>query len=191
MKICNLCGMTKAHSEFYKLQPGQGDRFGLSARCKECERPRRLQWHKDNPLRSKAMRKAGYAKTKKEASEYAKAYRKTNPESVKAAFKKWQDNNRAKLTAKQRAKDAHKKRATPPWLSFIQQAQIAEFYELADARRTQTGKDFHVDHIFPLDGKKFSGLHVPWNLQVISAFDNLSKKNRIPKEHAHLFWDVA
>lgn len=79
--------------------------------------------------------------------------------------------------------------ATPEWLSAIQLAQLQEFYDVAEVRRMQTGDDYHVDHIFPLDGKVFCGLHVPWNLQIISAFDNLSKRNRVPKEYAHMFWE--
>ena len=75
-------------------------------------------------------------------------------------------------------RDAGKKDRTPSWLTEDQLWMIDEIYDLASIRTEISGISWHVDHVIPLNGKKVSGLHVPWNLMVITAKENQIKGNK-------------
>lgn len=66
--------------------------------------------------------------------------------------------------------------ATPRWCD---RQKIEAIYNKAREMSALTGIPHHVDHEIPLRSKKVSGLHVPWNLRVIPAVDNLRKGNRL------------
>lgn len=120
-------------------------------------------WHEANRDRVAASRKRWYEKNKEHNSEKARQYAKENPE--------W----KAAHCAKRRSR---KLRACPDWLTQEQLNKIETFYHLAKRLFKETGIPHHVDHIVPLQGKSVSGLHVPWNLQVLTASDNSKKSNK-------------
>ena len=80
------------------------------------------------------------------------------------------------LAAKRRAAQMH---ATPPWLTEQHFEAIEQFYVEAARLQAVDGIQRHVDHIYPLQGKTVCGLHVPWNLQVLTATANMHKSARV------------
>ncbi len=86
---------------------------------------------------------------------------------------------------------AEKYNAAPSWLTEEQNLQILWFYEVAQMFQDMTGKHYAVDHISPLQGQSLDlktfklyasscGLHVPWNLQVITREKNTEKGFILP-----------
>ena len=59
---------------------------------------------------------------------------------------------------------------------------IREFYEEAERLTEETGVRHEGDHIVPLNSDVVSGLHVPWNLQVLPKRENVIKGNKLIEE---------
>lgn len=101
-----------------------------------------------------------------------------NAASRKLKEQRWYKNNPDKICAQAAKRRAAKLQRTPSWLTKEHFEEIDAFYKQAEILRKLTGEDWHVDHKVPLRGKKVSGLHVPWNLQLLPANENLRKTNK-------------
>lgn len=123
-----------------------------------------------------------YLDNKESISERASKKYKDNPEKAKQRARTWRIENRDRHNASCMQRYLSKIQAVPPWLSEFMQLGIAEFYSKAKMLSELTGVPHEVDHIVPIRGKLVCGLHVPWNLQVITESANCSKKNKIIEE---------
>lgn len=101
---------------------------------------------------------------------------KARPEAQKDAAARWRKRHPAEKLADYKAYVTRRSGAMPPWAD---KKAIAEVYAEARRKTLETGVAHHVDHRYPLRGQGFNGLHVPWNLQVITAAQNMSKGNRL------------
>lgn len=95
---------------------------------------------------------------------------------------RWYQRNKPVARARLARYRATLKQAAPSWLNEQHQSQIEDWYTLAGLLAEETGVPHHVDHVVPLRGKNVSGLHVPWNMQVLTARENLSKCNKFDQE---------
>lgn len=110
---------------------------------------------------------------------YNSIWKTENPEryaALQAAYRSRNPEKGAANTAMRRARLAM---ATPIWLTDEHHRQIALIYAERERITGISGVIHHVDHIVPLRGCGVCGLHVPWNLQVIPANDNMKKSNKV------------
>mgnify|MGYP003658818924 CR=1 FL=1 len=121
-----------------------------------------------------AFRRHKIRKSKHEIEKYAK-----DPTYAKAKNSQWRRDNPGKSAARSAKYDASKIQRTPKWLTKEQRAEMVTIYERCAQKTKETGVIFHVDHCVPLRGKTVCGLHVPWNLRIITASENCSKGNRV------------
>ena len=121
-------------------------------------------------------------------------YRLNNPDKVadtrKRTYEKhraardaekaaWARRNAARVLGWTRQRQLAKIKRTPAWLTDDEHWMIEQAYELAALRTKMFGVAWHVDHVLPLQGKTVSGLHTPYNMQVILGSENCRKGNRV------------
>jgi hypothetical protein len=160
------------------------------------------RYYEKNKASLNAKSKAYYHANKETASDKAKIYYQNNKAKIQARQQEYYQNNKAKIQDHYRdnpihaeymkvwrQNNSHKTRgycakrraskllATPGWLTAEQHAQIEQIYFKAFVMEQETGTKYEVDHIVPLQGAEVSGLHVPWNLQILTVADNRRKGN--------------
>lgn len=164
MKICQKCKQEKPLSAFGKHS---SNRDGLQYRCKLCRKEDASLYFKSLPQEERQRR----LQKKRE-------WKSENIDRVKSYQSMWYKKNRGKRNAYQMKREAQKDLRTPKWLTQQHFKEMQLFYEMAALLETVFPWKQHVDHIVPLQGKTVSGLHVPWNLQILSAKANIQKGNK-------------
>lgn len=110
------------------------------------------------------VKAAAGSRTPELKRQYRNAWKVRNPEAVQASANAW----------KRRARHA-----MPKWLTPQHKEQIRALYLAARRLTKDTGIKHVVDHIVPLRSELVCGLHVPWNLQILTHIENCSKSNRV------------
>lgn len=176
MKTCSKCKEEKLFSEFHR---NRSRKDGYNHNCKTCV----IKYKTLNKTKISSYVHQYYELNKDKILVYQKAYCERNKSKIakrkKKSDTKWREANKDKCSAYSAKRRANKLCATPSWLTKEELIEIEELYEIAQAFKLYTGQDYHVDHIVPLQGKTVCGLHVPWNLQVITAEENRSKRNKL------------
>jgi len=103
----------------------------------------------------------------------------TRPAAVLREYRNaWKAANKTQVLADNKVRRRKHRDATPPWLTRKQKSEIRQLYQIAITMTQTTGEQYVVDHIVPLRGEAVCGLHVPWNLRVITQEQNLKKSNK-------------
>lgn len=200
VKTCTHCGETKSASEFHK---DSRIKSGIRPDCKECRRNQNNARYATNPEKYRhqkrserdqnreKLRKQRLARYAADPQKYLSAMRKcraNNLELFRARESAYAKKNRPSRNATHAVRRATKSNATPAWLTEAQKLRIKNLYADAAWISILTGIPHQVDHIHPLKGDNFTGLHVPWNLCIIPAIDNNRKRNNPPESEADMFW---
>jgi len=153
--------------------------------CIECLK---VEWTKGNETRAKYFREYNKREDVKDRkNEWYQENRETvinnaatRPAHVLREYRNaWKANHKTQVLADNKVRRRKHREATPPWLTRKQKSEIRQLYQIAITMTQTTGEQYVVDHIVPLRSHEVCGLHVPWNLRVITQEENLKKSNKL------------
>ena len=134
----------------------------------------------------KARKKAEYHRNKERNKPKRKQYNIANADKLRARARRYAKENPESFRERNATRRARTRNATPPWLTKEMRAEIKVLHAEANALKAKFGVTFDVDHIVPLDGRHVSGLHVPWNMRVITQAENRSRPKVFSDPHLGL-----
>lgn len=155
VKYCSVCLQFKDISCFSKFKRDINNFV-----CKSCKK--------------KISDKRCYERNKHKQKELKRIWREKNREEINRKAREWRKNNPLGAINNLAKRRSAKLNATPVWANDF---YIKEIYRLALDRTKLTGIKWEVDHIIPLKNELVCGLHVEFNLQVITRRANRKKGN--------------
>lgn len=207
MRSCTKCGIAKPLTDFSADSCKPSGYGSHCKQCKkEAAAARRAadpekyleiarKYRERNPEVVSSSRKKCYSKNAEVYRELSRKWKRNNPAKVAESSARWREQNpelalmasrKNRLAWQARNRDYARaqlakyraSRGNRTLSKLNLDAEIKAIYKKAAAISSATGIQHHVDHMVPLHGKTVSGLHVPWNLQVIPAYDNRRKSNK-------------
>ena len=174
-KKCSTCKAEKPHSEFYKDKRASD---GLHSGCKMCHGKVTKRYAQEHPEIVRASTAKYRAKNPGAGRETWKAWRLANAQRMREHqvlyAQRHPDKIRELVVRSSAKRKAAKLCAVPSWTDL---EEIKKIYNEFQRLNRNSDEKFHVDHIVPLISKVVCGLHVPANLQIIKARENMKKRN--------------
>ena len=160
--------------------------------CVECLK---VEWQKSYETRAEYFKQYNKSEAGLESKQrYYEANKadviakaKATPNALKNAYRqRWKAENQLQVLADNKVRRRKHRAATPAWITRKQKSEMRAIYQIAITMTKTTGEKYVVDHIWPLRSDFVCGLHVPWNLRVITQAENLAKSNTMPGDNEAL-----
>lgn len=164
-KTCPTCGATHPKEDFPResrhYHPCRRERMRLAS----------IEWRNRHPERAKATYRNSQARR-----------RAADLEGMRTKAREYAANNKPKIRAMDTRRRARERGAVTKWDTELDIFVGQEAASLCKLRERQLGGKWHVDHTVPLAAKTACGLHNAFNLAVVPAKYNCSKRNSFSQD---------
>lgn len=198
-KVCKECECSKDIIEFRK---DHSSADGYRTACIECMCKKQKTYKEQNKDLVRSQKKAEYEKNRDRYIEWRQTYYAENKEEILRKSRvhyyanqdrileynrEYSRRNSKKRSRRASERDLRLKREQPPWVESYKE-EIENIYKTRQELDATLGKKHHVDHIIPLTHSDVCGLHVPWNMQVLTQNENCSKNNQFDGTYDNEKW---
>ncbi len=183
-KTCKRCLQEKSVNDFPRMNQY------IRLVCKECVSLPGKERRKQIAEAKKALKPIDNRTEKEKQAERHAAWMARNPGLAKERVNVWRENNRERhreytkkwkgqfpelVAANNAIRKANKKQAIPNWLNVAHFVEMEGYYQWCSIF-----PGHHTDHIYPIQSQFVVGFHSPFNLQILTAEENLKKYNKLP-----------
>lgn len=168
--LCSVCGETKQR-QTANVSKKTG-LMGYRSYCIDCHKVKKKAMYENNKEYVLAKNKEWLIQNPDKRAQITRRYNERNKEKCAEWRKQWRLANPEKAKTQVNHRRRHLRNARPRCLTKQDLDIMRDLYFEAAKLK------MHVDHIVPLQHEKVCGLHVPWNLQLLTPEENYAKSNK-------------
>jgi len=174
----------QGRKEYFTGEPcGNGhlvEKWVLRNRCKQCKLNADRRYTVNNREKINAQAREYLEKNREDVNKRQRERIRENAEYNRFRTRKWRLENPERYAAQQIYHQSVRRKLVnkSKWAFKHHHLEMKNLAIQARKISKETKIKHHLDHIVPLKHAKICGLHVPWNMQIIPAKENLLKSNK-------------
>ena len=123
-------------------------------------------------------------KNRESVNRYKVENQRKNKDATYERIRRYHSTEKGKLSLSIH-RDLYRKRTREASLRMYDAKAISDIYRVCKNLTKTTGIKYEVDYIIPIVNDVVCGLHVSWNMQIMTKEENRKKSNKLDQKDIH------